>query len=154
MAGRPLSPYGATKVAGEALAHAHHAITGLPVGARGVLVVIGPGAHRDPRFQQRSRLGVRAAFTSNRDFAAAKRRSIVAGGDPHQQCGGVIVDVGLTMRPQQRRRLAQHRRQPLTRRRIQHCPALLQRRNNFRTVLGFARNPGTTTRGVSAREFA
>ena len=34
MAARPLSPYRATKVAGEALAHAHHAITGLPVGSR------------------------------------------------------------------------------------------------------------------------
>ena len=41
MEGRPLSPYGATKVAGEALAYAHHAITGLPVAIARLFTVTG-----------------------------------------------------------------------------------------------------------------
>ena len=47
MAGRPLSPYGATKVAGEALAHAHHAITGLPVAIARLFTVYGPRQRPD-----------------------------------------------------------------------------------------------------------
>jgi len=47
MAGRPLSPYGATKVAGEALAHAHHEITGLPVAIARLFTVYGPRQRPD-----------------------------------------------------------------------------------------------------------
>lgn len=47
MTGRPLSPYGATKVAGEALAHAHHSITGLPVGIARLFTVYGPRQRPD-----------------------------------------------------------------------------------------------------------
>lgn len=47
MAGRPLSPYGATKVAGEALAYAHHAITGLPVAIARLFTVYGPRQRPD-----------------------------------------------------------------------------------------------------------
>jgi UDP-glucuronate 4-epimerase len=47
MAGQPLSPYGATKVAGEALAHAHHAITGLPVAIARLFTVYGPRQRPD-----------------------------------------------------------------------------------------------------------
>jgi UDP-glucuronate 4-epimerase len=47
MAARPLSPYGATKVAGEALAHSHHAITGLPVGIARLFTVYGPRQRPD-----------------------------------------------------------------------------------------------------------
>jgi UDP-glucuronate 4-epimerase len=47
MAGRPLSPYGATKVAGEALAHAHHATTGLPVAIARLFTVYGPRQRPD-----------------------------------------------------------------------------------------------------------
>ena len=47
MEGRPLSPYGATKVAGEALAHAHHAITGLPVAIARLFTVYGPRQRPD-----------------------------------------------------------------------------------------------------------
>ena len=47
MEGRPLSPYGATKVAGEALAHAHHAITGLPVAVARLFTVYGPRQRPD-----------------------------------------------------------------------------------------------------------
>jgi UDP-glucuronate 4-epimerase len=46
-AGRPLSPYGATKVAGEALVHAHHAITGLPVAVARLFTVFGPRQRPD-----------------------------------------------------------------------------------------------------------
>jgi UDP-glucuronate 4-epimerase len=45
--GRPLSPYGATKVAGEALIHAHHAINGLPVGIARLFTVFGPRQRPD-----------------------------------------------------------------------------------------------------------
>ncbi|MEO8509646.1 MAG: NAD-dependent epimerase/dehydratase family protein [Chloroflexota bacterium] len=45
--GRPISPYGATKVAGEALCHAHHAITGLPVGVARLFTVYGPRQRPD-----------------------------------------------------------------------------------------------------------
>lgn len=45
--GRPESPYGATKVAGEALCHAHHAITGLPVGVARLFTVFGPRQRPD-----------------------------------------------------------------------------------------------------------
>lgn len=45
--GRPISPYGATKVAGEALAHAHHAITGLPVRIARLFTVYGPRQRPD-----------------------------------------------------------------------------------------------------------
>lgn len=45
--GRPVSPYGATKVAGEALVHAHHAITALPVGIARLFTVYGPRQRPD-----------------------------------------------------------------------------------------------------------
>ena len=45
--GRPISPYGATKVAGEALCHAHHAVTGLPVGVARLFTVFGPRQRPD-----------------------------------------------------------------------------------------------------------
>jgi UDP-glucuronate 4-epimerase len=47
MDGRPLSPYGATKVAGEALVHAHHANTGLPVAIARLFTVYGPRQRPD-----------------------------------------------------------------------------------------------------------
>jgi UDP-glucuronate 4-epimerase len=47
MCGQPLSPYGATKVAGEALAHAHYATTGLPVGIARLFTVYGPRQRPD-----------------------------------------------------------------------------------------------------------
>lgn len=43
----PLSPYAATKIAGEALAHAHHAATGLPVGVARLFTVYGPRQRPD-----------------------------------------------------------------------------------------------------------
>lgn len=45
--GRPISPYGATKVAGEALCHAHHAVSGLPVGVARLFTVYGPRQRPD-----------------------------------------------------------------------------------------------------------
>jgi UDP-glucuronate 4-epimerase len=45
--GRPESPYGATKIAGEALAHAHHRATGLPVGVARLFTVYGPRQRPD-----------------------------------------------------------------------------------------------------------
>jgi UDP-glucuronate 4-epimerase len=45
--GRPVSPYGATKVAGEALVHAHHALRGLPVGIARLFTVYGPRQRPD-----------------------------------------------------------------------------------------------------------
>lgn len=45
--GRPESPYGATKVAGEALAFAHHRATGLPVGVARLFTVYGPRQRPD-----------------------------------------------------------------------------------------------------------
>jgi UDP-glucuronate 4-epimerase len=45
--GRPLSPYGATKVAGEALVQAHHAVSGLPVGIARLFTVFGPRQRPD-----------------------------------------------------------------------------------------------------------
>jgi UDP-glucuronate 4-epimerase len=45
--GMPLSPYAATKVAGEALVHAHHAATGLPVGVARLFTVYGPRQRPD-----------------------------------------------------------------------------------------------------------
>lgn len=45
--GRPESPYGATKVAGEALCYAHHATTGLPVGVARLFTVFGPRQRPD-----------------------------------------------------------------------------------------------------------
>jgi UDP-glucuronate 4-epimerase len=47
MQGRPLSPYGATKVAGEALAYAHYATTGLPVAIARLFTVFGPRQRPD-----------------------------------------------------------------------------------------------------------
>jgi UDP-glucuronate 4-epimerase len=47
MEGRPLSPYGATKIAGEALVHAHHATTGLPVAIARLFTVYGPRQRPD-----------------------------------------------------------------------------------------------------------
>ncbi|HEX2141361.1 MAG TPA: GDP-mannose 4,6-dehydratase, partial [Candidatus Limnocylindria bacterium] len=47
MAARPVSPYGATKVAGEALVHAHHALTGLPVMLARLFTVYGPRQRPD-----------------------------------------------------------------------------------------------------------
>lgn len=47
MQSRPLSPYGATKVAGEALAHAHHSVTGLPVAIARLFTVYGPRQRPD-----------------------------------------------------------------------------------------------------------
>ncbi len=45
--GRPESPYGASKVAGEALCHAHHAVTGLPVAIARLFTVYGPRQRPD-----------------------------------------------------------------------------------------------------------
>ena len=45
--GRPTSPYGATKIAGEALAHAHHQATGLPVRIARLFTVYGPRQRPD-----------------------------------------------------------------------------------------------------------
>jgi UDP-glucuronate 4-epimerase len=45
--GRPLSPYGATKVAGEALAYAHYSTTGLPVAIARLFTVYGPRQRPD-----------------------------------------------------------------------------------------------------------
>jgi UDP-glucuronate 4-epimerase len=45
--GRPESPYGATKVAGEALAFAHHRATGLAVGVARLFTVYGPRQRPD-----------------------------------------------------------------------------------------------------------
>jgi len=45
--GRPESPYGASKVAGEALCHAHHAVTGLPVAVARLFTVYGPRQRPD-----------------------------------------------------------------------------------------------------------
>lgn len=45
--GRTLSPYGATKVAGEALAYAHHSITELPVAIARLFTVYGPRQRPD-----------------------------------------------------------------------------------------------------------
>ena len=47
MRSRPESPYGATKVAGEALVHAHHATTGLPVAIARFFTVFGPRQRPD-----------------------------------------------------------------------------------------------------------
>jgi UDP-glucuronate 4-epimerase len=52
----PESPYGATKVAGEALVQAHHATTGLPVAIARLFTVFGPRQRPDlaiHRFAQR-----------------------------------------------------------------------------------------------------
>lgn len=45
--GRPESPYGATKIAGEAMVHAHHALTGLPVRVARLFTVYGPRQRPD-----------------------------------------------------------------------------------------------------------
>lgn len=45
--GRPVSPYGATKLAGEALVHAHHAVSGLPIGIARLFTVYGPRQRPD-----------------------------------------------------------------------------------------------------------
>jgi UDP-glucuronate 4-epimerase len=45
--GRPESPYGATKIAGEALAHAHHRVTALPVAVARLFTVYGPRQRPD-----------------------------------------------------------------------------------------------------------
>ncbi len=45
--GRPVSPYGATKVAGEALVQAHHALTTLPVRVARLFTVYGPRQRPD-----------------------------------------------------------------------------------------------------------
>jgi UDP-glucuronate 4-epimerase len=45
--GRPMSPYGATKVAGEGFCHVHHALTGLPVGIARLFTVFGPRQRPD-----------------------------------------------------------------------------------------------------------
>jgi UDP-glucuronate 4-epimerase len=45
--GRPESPYGATKIGGEALAFAHHRATGLPVGVARLFTVYGPRQRPD-----------------------------------------------------------------------------------------------------------
>ncbi|HKO33740.1 MAG TPA: GDP-mannose 4,6-dehydratase [Candidatus Limnocylindria bacterium] len=45
--GRPESPYGATKIAGEALAFAHHQATGLPTGVARLFTVYGPRQRPD-----------------------------------------------------------------------------------------------------------
>lgn len=45
--GRPESPYGATKIAGEALAFAHHQATGLPMGVARLFTVYGPRQRPD-----------------------------------------------------------------------------------------------------------
>ncbi|MDP9463158.1 MAG: SDR family NAD(P)-dependent oxidoreductase [Actinomycetota bacterium] len=45
--GRPTSPYGATKIAGEALVHAHHEATGLPVRIARLFTVYGPRQRPD-----------------------------------------------------------------------------------------------------------
>jgi UDP-glucuronate 4-epimerase len=47
MRGRPESPYGATKIAGEALVNAHHAVTGLPIGIARLFTVFGPRQRPD-----------------------------------------------------------------------------------------------------------
>ena len=47
MRSRPISPYGATKVAGEALVYAHHASTGLPVAIARLFTVYGPRQRPD-----------------------------------------------------------------------------------------------------------
>ncbi len=44
---RPVSPYGATKVAGEAIVGAHHSITGLPVRVARLFTVYGPRQRPD-----------------------------------------------------------------------------------------------------------
>jgi UDP-glucuronate 4-epimerase len=44
---RPLSPYGATKVAGEALVDAHHSLTGLPTRVARLFTVYGPRQRPD-----------------------------------------------------------------------------------------------------------
>ncbi len=44
---RPESPYGASKVAGEALCHAHHAVTSLPVAVARLFTVYGPRQRPD-----------------------------------------------------------------------------------------------------------
>ncbi len=44
---RPTSPYGATKIAGEALVHAHHEATGLPVRLARLFTVYGPRQRPD-----------------------------------------------------------------------------------------------------------
>jgi UDP-glucuronate 4-epimerase len=54
--GRPLSPYGATKVAGEAMIHAHHAVTGLPVAAARLFTVFGPRQRPDLAIHSFARL--------------------------------------------------------------------------------------------------
>ena len=45
--GRPLSPYGATKVAGEAFCHVHQELTGLGVGVARLFTVYGPRQRPD-----------------------------------------------------------------------------------------------------------
>jgi len=45
--GRPTSPYGATKIAGEALVHAHHESTGLPIRIARLFTVYGPRQRPD-----------------------------------------------------------------------------------------------------------
>lgn len=44
---QPMSPYGATKTAGEALVNAHHSVTGLPVGIARLFTVYGPRQRPD-----------------------------------------------------------------------------------------------------------
>jgi UDP-glucuronate 4-epimerase len=45
--GRPESPYGASKIAGEALCHAHHTVTRLPVAIARLFTVYGPRQRPD-----------------------------------------------------------------------------------------------------------
>ena len=86
------------------------------------VVPVGPGAHRDLTFEQRSRLGggtslelILGSLTGQATIDGGRRHR-------HQQRRGVLIDDQFPEMAQHRHQLGQHRRQPLAGRHSQHSP--------------------------------
>ncbi len=118
-----------------------------PVG----VVPVGPGAHRDLAFEQRSRLGADTA--PQLMLGPLSGQPAIDGGrrHRHQQRGGVLVDVQLSEMAQHRHQFAEHRRQPLAGGHSQHRPAHRQRRDDLGPVLHWPRTSRGDDLGLQRR---
>jgi hypothetical protein len=99
------------------------------------VVPLGPSAHRDLAFEQRSRLG--PPSSPELAFGSLISQAAIDGGRRHrrQQFGGVLVDGQLSEVTQHCHQFAQHRREPFAGGHSEHCPADRQCRDDIGPVL-------------------
>ena len=118
---------------------------------RSSVVPLGPGAHRDLAFEQRSRFCPHPS--PEPVFSSLISQPAIDGGCRHrrQQLGGALIDGQLSEMTQHCHQFAQHGREPFAGRHSQHSPADRQRRDHIGPVLHRPRAARANDLGLQRR---